>query len=96
LGSHGGRVIQRPAQDEATLEGGEEVIGKGRNVDLEIGATSGDHGAEQVIGGCCGTDARHVAAMWGVPRSGTEPEGVVPSRRRANQRLWLNLVATHE
>jgi homocysteine S-methyltransferase len=21
----------------------------------------------QVLGGCCGTDARHVAAMWGVP-----------------------------
>jgi homocysteine S-methyltransferase len=21
----------------------------------------------QVVGGCCGTDARHVAAMWGVP-----------------------------
>ena len=20
----------------------------------------------QVLGGCCGTDARHVAAMWGV------------------------------
>ena len=20
-----------------------------------------------VVGGCCGTDARHVAAMWGVP-----------------------------
>jgi homocysteine S-methyltransferase len=20
-----------------------------------------------LIGGCCGTDARHVAAMWGVP-----------------------------
>jgi homocysteine S-methyltransferase len=23
--------------------------------------------ALQVVGGCCGTDARHVAAMWGVP-----------------------------
>ena len=21
----------------------------------------------RVVGGCCGTDARHVAAMWGVP-----------------------------
>ncbi len=20
-----------------------------------------------VIGGCCGTDSRHVAALWGVP-----------------------------
>ena len=22
--------------------------------------------ALRVVGGCCGTDARHVAAMWGV------------------------------
>ena len=25
--------------------------------------------ALRVVGGCCGTDARHVAAMWGVPTS---------------------------
>lgn len=23
----------------------------------------------RIVGGCCGTDVRHVAAMWGVPEA---------------------------
>jgi homocysteine S-methyltransferase len=29
--------------------------------------------ALEIVGGCCGTDARHVAALWGIPASAPAP-----------------------
>ena len=45
-----------------------------------------------VVGGCCGTDARHVAAMWGVAgaydRSDTPGVSRAGPRGRTRVRLW--------
>ncbi|TDD21772.1 homocysteine S-methyltransferase [Kribbella turkmenica] len=45
-----------------------EVLDSG-DIDLLVASTNrvlGQAGSLAVIGGCCGTDSRHVAALWGV------------------------------
>jgi len=65
------RVVQvnpnASTQTHAELDAAEELD----EGDLELLTTSYDHlrpmlPGLRVVGGCCGTDARHVAALWGV------------------------------
>jgi hypothetical protein len=54
LGSHGGRVIQRAAQDEATLEGGEEVIGKATTTSTSPTSLRSCSSTTTGVATCCG------------------------------------------
>jgi homocysteine S-methyltransferase len=48
------------ALSHAELDGA-ETLDEG-----DLGALVASHRELEVVGGCCGTDARHVAALWGV------------------------------
>ena len=83
---------QRLALSHAELDAAEELDeGDPAALGLDQAALAASLPGLHVVGGCCGTDARHVAAMWGVPaaRYGDDTPGVSRGgpRRRTRVRL---------
>jgi len=64
----GGTRVNASALSHAELDAAEE-LDEGDPEALARGqaALAASLPGLRVVGGCCGTDARHVAAMWGVP-----------------------------
>ncbi len=64
----GGTRVNASALSHTELDAAEE-LDEGDPATLGLGqaALAASLPGLHVVGGCCGTDARHVAAMWGVP-----------------------------
>jgi homocysteine S-methyltransferase len=63
----GGTRVNASALSHAELEAMQELDeGDPQSLAGEQAALVASLPALHVVGGCCGTDARHVAAMWGV------------------------------
>jgi homocysteine S-methyltransferase len=64
----GGTRVNASALSHADLDAAEELDeGDPATLGLDQAALAASLPGLHVVGGCCGTDARHVAAMWGVP-----------------------------
>jgi homocysteine S-methyltransferase len=64
----GGTRVNASALSHAELDAAEELDeGDPATLGLDQAALAASLPGLHVVGGCCGTDARHVAAMWGVP-----------------------------
>lgn len=64
----GGTRVNASALSHAELDAADELDeGDPEALAREQAALAAVLPALRVVGGCCGTDARHVAAMWGVP-----------------------------
>ena len=64
----GGTRVNASALSHAELDASEELDeGDPEALGGEQAALAAALPGLRVVGGCCGTDARHVAAMWGVP-----------------------------
>ncbi len=64
----GGTRVNASALSHAELDAAEELDeGDPSALGLDQAALAASLPGLHVVGGCCGTDARHVAAMWGVP-----------------------------
>ena len=63
----GGTRVNASALSHAELDAAEELDeGDPATLGLDQAALAASLPGLHVVGGCCGTDARHVAAMWGV------------------------------
>jgi homocysteine S-methyltransferase len=74
----GGTRVNASVLSHAELDGA-EALDEGDPAALggEQAALAASLPGLRVVGGCCGTDARHVAAMWGVPAPAAQiPPGV--------------------
>ena len=72
-GSHGLRD-NASTMSHAELDESEELdAGDPAQLALDVHELRRSLPALSIIGGCCGTDARHVAAMWGVCRRSRVP-----------------------
>ena len=68
----GGTRVNASALSHAELDSSEELDeGDPQALAEEQAALAAALPGLHVVGGCCGTDARHVAAMWGVE----QPQG---------------------
>ena len=64
----GGTRVNASALSHAELDAAEELDeGDPATLGLDQAALAASLPGLHVVGGCCGTDSRHVAAMWGVP-----------------------------
>ena len=64
----GGTRVNASALSHAELDAAENLDeGDPAALGLDQAALAASLPGLHVVGGCCGTDARHVAAMWGVP-----------------------------
>ena len=64
----GGTRVNASALSHAELDAAEELDeGDPAALARDQAALAASLPGLRVVGGCCGTDARHVAAMWGVP-----------------------------